>query len=65
MTELNGTVKEECEDPEEVISPGVEFLSMIKKPSDNVTSNVSIPLHCVAKSKINSKGKNIKFIQID
>uniref|UniRef100_A0A3Q3VR11 Interleukin n=1 Tax=Mola mola TaxID=94237 RepID=A0A3Q3VR11_MOLML len=35
MTELNGTVKEECEDPEEVISPGVEFLSMIKKPTSD------------------------------
>lgn len=64
-TELNGTVKAECEDPEEVIDQAIEFLEVeIKKRSGNVNCNVSISPHCVGKSRANGKDNNMKCVRI-
>lgn len=64
-TELNGTVKKECEDPEEVINQAIEFLEVvIKQRSCNVNGNVSISPHCVGKSRANGKDNNMKCVRI-
>ncbi len=42
MTELRGTVKDECEDPQEYIDQALKsYQFWFKKGSDNVEGNVS------------------------
>lgn len=66
LTELSGTVKDECEDPNEVINPAIEFLELvIENRSGNVNGNVSISPHCVGKSRANGKDNSMKCAQID
>lgn len=58
MRELNGTVKDECEDPKEYIDSGLEFLDrLIKERSGK--SHVSIFPRCVAKSSANDLKKKL------
>lgn len=58
ITELNGTVTKECEDPVDFIQPAIDFLKYVVTEIKRSNNDVSIPPHSVTTVRINDKINN-------